>query len=122
MVDTLRRELEMTLEEEKPNSTEDPKERIELPDPTPEMMKSDEFNAIWNLIKTWDIGIPEVDGEGLHTGATGNHVCAIINAINKSRPDTVRAMVKKLMYSDLGGGTRKAIMEKLDEAVSNTIT
>lgn len=51
------------------------------PDPTPEMLESPEFNAIWNRIKTWDINVPEVDGQGLYSGATGNHVRAILDAL-----------------------------------------
>lgn len=92
------------------------------PDPTPEMMKSLEFNAIWDLIKTWDINVPEIDGEGVYSGATGNHVRAIIDAIKKARPNSVKVMVKKLQYDHLGGSTRKVILEKLSEAISNNIT
>lgn len=50
------------------------------PDPTPEMLTSPEFNAVWNVIRTWDINVPEVDGE-LYTHATGNHVRAILDAL-----------------------------------------
>jgi len=94
--------------------------RVDWPDPTPEMMKSFEFNAIWDLIKTWDIGVPNVYCG--YTGATGNHVCAILRAISKARPETIKSMVKKLQYSDLGGSTRKAIVDKLSEAISDNIT
>lgn len=49
-------------------------------DPTHEETKTPLFNAIWDVIKKWDIG---VDDE--YTGycnATGNHVCAIMDAVN----------------------------------------
>lgn len=98
--------------------TNSPEEGDEWPDPTPEMMESDEFNAIWNLMKDWEVHIPDGD----HGSVTGNHVRAIIDAINKSRPDTIRSMVKKLKYSALGGSTRQAIVDKLHEAISNTVT
>ena len=53
------------------------------PDPTPEMLETPEFNAVWNCIKKWDIAVPEeVDGSGLYSGATGNHVRAILNALD----------------------------------------
>lgn len=91
----------------------------ELHNPTPEMMKSDEFNAIWDLIKDWKIYAPNLMDSGNPTGA---HVRAIIEAINKSRPETIKSMVKKLRYESLGGSTRQAIVEKLDAAISNTIT
>jgi len=103
-------------------SSVEPEEKMDWPDPTPEMMKSLEFNAIWDLIKNWDINVPEVDGEGVYSGATGNHVRAIIDAIRKARPNSVKAMVKKLQYDHLGGSTRKVILEKLHEAVSDNIT
>ena len=31
----------------------------EMPNPTPEEMASPQFEAIWNIIKTWDINVPE---------------------------------------------------------------
>lgn len=54
----------------------------EWPDPTPEMLETPEFNAVWKAIKTWDICVPEVDGD-LYSGATGNHVKCILDAISK---------------------------------------
>ncbi len=54
----------------------------EWPDPTPEMCGTPEFNAVWECIKTWDICVPEVDGDGMYSGATGNHVRSIIDALN----------------------------------------
>lgn len=51
-------------------------------DPTPEMLITKEFNAVWNCIKGWDIAVLEsVDGSGLYSGATGNHVRAILDAL-----------------------------------------
>lgn len=38
------------------------------------------YNAIWNCIKTWDINVPdEYDG---YQAATGNHVCALLDAVD----------------------------------------
>ena len=59
-----------------------PPKMAEWPDPTPEMLETPEFNAIWDRIKTWDINVPEVDGDS-YTGATGNHVRAILEALEK---------------------------------------
>ncbi len=50
-------------------------------DPTPEMLESKEFNAIWDCIKSWDINIPGVY-EG-YMSATGNHVKMILDILNK---------------------------------------
>lgn len=49
-------------------------------DPTPEMLDTPAFNAVWSVIKTWDICVPEVDGD-LYSGATGNHVRAILDVL-----------------------------------------
>ena len=48
--------------------------------PTPEMMETEEFDAIWQAIKTWDVNVPEVY-EG-YCGANGNHVRVILDALN----------------------------------------
>ena len=58
-------------------------EQANWPDPTPEMLETPEFNAIWERIKTWDINVPEVDGPGMYSPATGNHVRAILDALAK---------------------------------------
>jgi hypothetical protein len=49
------------------------------PDPTPEMLKNPVFLAIWQVIKNWDIGVS--DAYTGYTGATGNHVRAIMDAL-----------------------------------------
>lgn len=51
----------------------------EWPDPTKEMLASPLFEAIWQCIKSWDINVPEAYSGYCH--ATGNHVRAIIDAI-----------------------------------------
>jgi hypothetical protein len=53
-------------------------------DPTAEELKSPLFEAIWQEIKSWDIRIPALHGG--YMGATGNHVCAIIDAVAASSP------------------------------------
>ena len=49
------------------------------PDPTPEMLATPEFEAVWQCIKRWDINVPDVYGG--YCGATGNHVRAILDAL-----------------------------------------
>ena len=48
--------------------------------PTETELKRDPlFEAIWQTIKSWDINVPnEYVG---YCGATGNHVCAILDAV-----------------------------------------
>lgn len=57
-----------------------------LRDPLPEETELPEFNAVWDAIKKWDIGIPqdydEKHGIQLYSGATGNHVVAILDALS----------------------------------------
>ena len=49
-------------------------------DPTPEMLNDPLFDTIWNVIKSWDINVPEeYDG---YCKATGNHVRAIYEAVS----------------------------------------
>ena len=47
-------------------------------DPTPKELKDSLWNHIWEAIKDWDIRIPEHGG---YSGATGNHVCEIYDAV-----------------------------------------
>lgn len=46
---------------------------------TSEMQTDPTFNAIWNVIKTWDVNVPAAYGG--YCGATGNHVRAIWEAL-----------------------------------------
>ena len=51
-------------------------------DPSPEQLTSKVFEVIWQEIKSWDINCPkEYTG---YCGATGNHVAAILNALEKA--------------------------------------
>ena len=53
-------------------------------DPLPYELDSPEFNAVWECIKSWDIGLPfDITSQGrqLYSGATGNHVVAILDAL-----------------------------------------
>ena len=51
------------------------------PDPTPEMLASPEFEAVWQCIKEWDIAAPSAYGG--YCRATGNHVRAILDALKR---------------------------------------
>lgn len=55
------------------------KRTINFPDPTPEMLETPEFNAIWNVIKSWDIAVPGAYTG--YTGAMGNHARIILDAL-----------------------------------------
>lgn len=55
-----------------------------MPNPTKNTIDNDiAFNVIWNLIKTWDINVPEYY-EG-YCGANGSHVQLILDELNKHK-------------------------------------
>lgn len=59
----------------------EPMLKLPWPDPTPEMLETPAFEAIWDCIKTWDISVPGAyDG---YTTAEGNHVRAILDALKQ---------------------------------------
>ncbi len=53
----------------------------EMPDPMPEQLDDPVFNAIWNVIKTWDVSAP--DYYFGYCGANGSHVMLIVNALKE---------------------------------------
>lgn len=61
----------------------EPRERIAWPDPTPEMLNTPEFDAVWSCIKDWDIAVPAAYGG--YCGANGNHVRAILDALKRAK-------------------------------------
>lgn len=52
---------------------------IPWPAPLPEELSTPDFEAIWRVIKTWDINVPEAYNG--YCGATGNHVKAILDSL-----------------------------------------
>lgn len=54
------------------------------PDPTPEMLRDLRFIAVWNAIKTWDIAVSGAYSG--YMGANGNHVRAILDALDAPAP------------------------------------
>ncbi len=55
--------------------------------PTPEMLEKPEFKAIWQCIKSWDINVPEQYNG--YMGAMGNHVRAILDALEEVKENRV---------------------------------
>ena len=52
---------------------------IPMPSPSKEEMDSDVFNAIWDIIKKWDIGYDEYYTG--YTNGNGSHVKILIDAL-----------------------------------------
>lgn len=55
-----------------------------MPNPTPTDLADPVFEAIWKIIKSWDVNVP--DYYVGYTGATGSHVMLILNAIRSIKP------------------------------------
>lgn len=50
--------------------------------PTPEQLKSPNFEAVWQTIKKWDINVPDTKGHYMGpSGASGNLVAAILQSL-----------------------------------------
>jgi uncharacterized radical SAM superfamily Fe-S cluster-containing enzyme len=62
------------------------------PDPTPEMLNDPLFNSIWAVIKTWDVNVPSAYVG--YCGATGNHVRAILDAVQHGVEEKIREATK----------------------------
>jgi hypothetical protein len=59
-----------------------PKSGVErMPTPTEEDLKDPEFNAIWDVIKSWDVNVSKYY-KG-YSKTTGSHVMLILNALRK---------------------------------------
>lgn len=52
---------------------------ISMPSPTERQLASHDFQVIWDVIKSWDVNVPEYY-EG-YCGANGSHVALILNAL-----------------------------------------
>ena len=55
------------------------KDKKDLPNPTKEDLESPEFNAIWDVIKSWDINVPEYYSG--YMGGNGSHVKLILQSL-----------------------------------------
>lgn len=77
------------------------------PDPTEDMLKTPEFEAVWKAIKSWDINVPKAYNG--YCGATGNHVRAILDSIHESKTP------EKLSYR-LYDSTLQQLLELLHKA------
>ena len=58
----------------------------ELPNPTPEDLGNPDFEAIWTVIKDWDINVPQYY-RGYMSG-DGSHVKLILDELKRVRRDS----------------------------------
>lgn len=52
---------------------------LDMPTPTEQDLKSPIFNALWDVVKTWDVNVPEYYSG--YCGANGSHVKLLLNAL-----------------------------------------
>ena len=67
---------------------------IPMPSPSQEEMDSELFNAIWKIVKDWDIGDPNYYTG--YTGGNGSHVKILLDAIKPAiRENKINEILKK---------------------------
>ncbi len=104
-----------------------PYDPIPWPDPSPEMLATPEFEAVWQCIKKWDINVP--DAYAGYCGANGNHVRAILDALYAvgalpKRTTTENDIVERLLalpyrlLVDYGNGD---VRDKLDPNIVEAV-
>jgi hypothetical protein len=72
-----------------------------LPNPDEAEQASPEFQAIWSVIKTWDVNVPE-HYVG-YCGANGSHVKLLLDALDEVRAETlVEVLARDLFDNRLG--------------------
>jgi len=59
-----------------------------------------EFEALWQCIKSWDIGVPEYYTG--HTGCLGNHVMMVLKALSKENVEKVTIDLETKRLNDKG--------------------
>jgi|GEM_PF-3267828 len=72
--------------------------KFEMPNPTEADMASQEFEAIWHLIKSWDVSVPSHYSG--YCGANGSHVKMILDALRAAHV----VERKPVAYLDIGAG------------------
>jgi hypothetical protein len=72
------------------NNCKPPKNYLSKPSPSEKEMSSDEFKAIWNIIKNWDI---KTENDYGYSSGNGSHVKLLLDAlypvIRNSKIDTI---------------------------------
>lgn len=66
---------------------------LPMPSPSKEEMDSELFDAIWKIVKDWDIGDPNYYTG--YTGGNGSHVKILLDAIKPAlREDKINEILK----------------------------
>ena len=85
------------------------------PDPKWKDLESEDFNAVWECIKSWDINVPEFyDG---YTTANGNHVMAILIALGLRDRSGYQDSSPKLVF----GKVNQEIIDTARQTIGRTI-
>lgn len=102
------------------------------PDPTPEELQDPLFEAIWQVIKGWDLSEEQKDGENRgYMNAMGNHAAAILHAVQAAMCLPIGVLgdaapsdglhhqqdpVRNPMWFDEDGAQDDHLIETLEEA------
>ncbi len=54
-----------------------------MPHPTEDDLHDPEFEALWQVVKTWDINVPKYYGG--YCGGNGAHVMLLLTALREAR-------------------------------------
>lgn len=87
-----------------------------LPTPTPNDLKNPIFNDIYNVIKDWDIGVPE--SYAGHCSGTGSHAKAILDGIRINKGIIKKPDYDKRLMDPVVEGQR--ILEQAFKCFMNT--
>lgn len=60
--------------------------RAEMPNPTAADLEDPQFEAIWQVIKMWDVNVPSCYAG--YCGANGSHVMLILHALRAATQST----------------------------------
>lgn len=71
---------------------------VEMPSPTIEEQNDVSFNAIWDVIKNWDINVPEYYSG--YCGANGSHAKLILDELNNRKCLSNRLKKLKRLLND----------------------
>jgi len=72
--------------------------RVEMPSPTIEEQNDVSFKAIWDIIKSWDVNVPEYYYG--YCSANGSHVKLILDELNNRKCLSNRLKKLKRLLND----------------------
>jgi hypothetical protein len=94
-------------------------ERREWRSPSVEETKTPIFNAIWDVIKRWDVNVPD-QYEG-YCGANGNHVIQIMESVNSAIAEMQAEIDLRTAQCETLIETNKKLREALEKIATDSM-